>query len=567
MASVFEIPLINPLRFHHNTLTLGSAPNPAVSDSQFNTVHMDADFFIRTLSPYVKKEKYAQPWQTNDVIPIHVVGKDVTTGLYLARIVDANGAVVRTFNMVTDAGWALSGSQKIWEYYIPLYDVPEGFYLVELIKYGAFTEVDTFYISEPIHVKENHEGTVLIKYRHRKNDYGTYFETGITYQKRIFGKLMEFKPESKFFTYENTPMDLEMVSGYAYREFMLHIGGDGHPMPEYEYDILNRAFLCSDLSIDGIKYTRLEGAQLELNVGKDLALTPSKLGLRQKSAANSLVHPDLPNIVLTTLPDSERYYLKEFSYPSSSPVSVQKFFKSRKRMLGYLNYIFTTTHKYVSPEAFFTVDDEDKLVIKTTTSDAHSDYDGSVLGTLLSSWLEITATKIGSAEDIVISATAPSGTKNLAFLVDNQAQTVIAATTYTTAISQTYTVSGTKTVVLFSEAYEDMDLSGSDVIITDIGGQMPSGGTGFFCNNNLVSNVKNNLFLSCRGSLLQVDLSGNALSTAMVNKCIKYIYQCSKALSLDSGGNLLINSNNPPSSGLDAYYNGLLDYDWSVTHD
>jgi hypothetical protein len=57
MADIFKIPLINPLRFHHNTLTLGSAPNPAVSDSQFNTVHMDADFFIRTLAPYVKKQK------------------------------------------------------------------------------------------------------------------------------------------------------------------------------------------------------------------------------------------------------------------------------------------------------------------------------------------------------------------------------------------------------------------------------------------------------------------------------------------------------------------------------
>ena len=190
MANIFEIPQINPLKLFQQSDILNTAAYTQSSYQAFNPNindrGMDADFYIRGLKDYMDKPRYWQPYQQGDVIYLQWLGVDDyvlgPTVAYVARLINCSGQVVKEVDATVGSA---VGSLFIREVELPLYDIPEGKYFVQIHKVGLLTDYDFWVISEGIEVKQCHPNTLLFKYSNSSNDQGIFYETGIEFQLRV----------------------------------------------------------------------------------------------------------------------------------------------------------------------------------------------------------------------------------------------------------------------------------------------------------------------------------------------------------------------------------------------
>lgn len=275
-AKIFILPLTNPLKPIWQTDLLSSnnsATTLTAFDPSFNFRTTDQDFFYRTLKYYEDKNGYCQPYQQSDTIRIQWLSEYSTLAQYqYARLLDQYGNVytLKTVTVVKESGTytseidgVLLSSLTLYTVTIKLYDVAEGKYFLQLDHYDGITH--KYVIHEPIDVKQIHENTVRIDYYNSYNDQSTIYPN-LAYipQLRVHGCFTEMDNQSKFSVYEDQPLDMEMVSGIAYRLYTLTLGQMATMgIPEWYSDKLERALLCDNLYIDGIQYTRDEGAKLE----------------------------------------------------------------------------------------------------------------------------------------------------------------------------------------------------------------------------------------------------------------------------------------------------------------
>ena len=359
MANIFDIPLVNPLRFFQQTditynTSSGSVLNPGFNPN-YNTRQFDADFFRRSLQDWQDMTDFIQPFQQGDKLSIQWIGSDTTTANYVCRVLDCEG---RTFSTETITG-AAAGSNKRYDVNIPLYNKPEGVYFVQLqhIQTGA----DLFMISEPIHVKEYHDNTIRLDYYNSYNDQGVIYDTAnntINFSLRIPGDISELTTGSVFVVYEDQPRNLEMIGGKPYRSFKLTAGGYTNPIPEYLADKLERVLICDTLRIEGTYYTREESSKLEKQNVKNNPLSYYTIQLRERYNYDAIEVQQVECIVMGDVPTTPYFFVKEITI-NGTTYSVQKMFTGANNFLAYLNTnaFFSTIYN----SGYFAINSEDKL--------------------------------------------------------------------------------------------------------------------------------------------------------------------------------------------------------------
>lgn len=325
MANIFDIPILAPIRFFRQselTLNISAALLGAFNPS-YNSKQFDADFYQRTLQDYEDEGIYIQQFQNCDNIRFNFIGSDTSAANYVLRMLDCMGRAypLTGSTIAQNNSTAITGG-KLYDYNVPLYNIPEGKYFLQIqhIQSGD----DLYMISEPFHVKELHDNTVLLKYWNSYNDQGVMFTTdSIKMSIRIPGALRELTTGSKFFVYEDQPLNAEMISGKPYRTFKLIAGGRDMAVPEYIVDKLERITLCDSLMIDGKYYTREEGSKWEKQEVRLNPLAYYTLSMRERYNESSIEVQQVETVVMGTMPQTGAFFVKEITLATTT-YSVQK---------------------------------------------------------------------------------------------------------------------------------------------------------------------------------------------------------------------------------------------------
>jgi hypothetical protein len=209
---------------------------------------------------------------------------------------------------VTITGLKTIGESTLYEAFFTI-DTP-GLYRFELAN-GLADPAESYFCIKPL---EEMEGTVLLSYTHRKNDFDTIF-TGKRFNFRIEGGIYpgnktqaienEIFRDQRFYTHQ--------TSAIAYEVSILTIGSS-KGVPQWVGNKINWIFCLSDVEIDGIKSVRNESSTTELtSIGSNYPLYVHKISIEQPDEDN---HTLIDHYVFltdndgTAIQDNNNNYIK-----------------------------------------------------------------------------------------------------------------------------------------------------------------------------------------------------------------------------------------------------------------
>lgn len=558
MANIFDIPILAPIRFFKQsdiTLNISSALFGTFNPS-YNSRTFDADFYQRILQDYEDEGTFIQPFQTCDVIRFNFIGSDTTASNYVCRILDCNGRAypLSSSTVAQNNSTAITGG-KLYDYRIPLYNYPEGKYFIQI--QHIQTGEDVYMISEPFHVKEFHDNTIRIDYWNSFNDQGVMFTTdSIKFQLRVPGAVRELTTGSKFFVYEDQPLNLEMIAGKPYRSFRLNIGAMQYPVAEYIADKVERALICDSVMIDGKYYTREEGSKLEKQEVKNNPLAYYGINMRERYNESSIEVQDVETVVLGDMPQTESFYVKEITLATTT-YSVQKMFTGKTNFLAYLNSTSFTSS--ILTDGFFAEDSNSKLVFNKYT-------DFTISGTweLASNDVLLYGLKVGIDANFGTSFECTlTGTGNFA-VISGASGKYITTQNFTAYIGSqsivpTYTAGKQYEFWVFLDSgCTGIDLNAADPVAYLIGGELPVNCEYINAASTNVTKVEQGLFAqTISGAITSIDISGCKLSTHEINRATVQIYAATNTGAFD--GTCVIDLSGqtpsaPPDSGENMQY-------------
>ena len=249
---VIKIPFLNPLRFHN----IGTGK-----------------FACETIPDFENQSLYLQKFSATDTIKIQfLLLKNKYFDQYI-RIYDSNG------NKIANYGPVLKGE------YGSLYDVfstEESFYefsadniyyvvLKVLTIANVETGLYTNFVSEPFIIIPETANTLNITYTHDANRFDVAFfpnpsllELQEIFQLRIEGGVPSdgFSPESKDTFYIDQPNDTVMLNSIPFNTYKFLFGG-APGIPNWLANKLNMILSLSNVSINGRRYVKADGAKLE----------------------------------------------------------------------------------------------------------------------------------------------------------------------------------------------------------------------------------------------------------------------------------------------------------------
>lgn len=258
-----KIPDLNPLRW-----------------LKYNNNTRD-DFFVNELADVEQEEKYYQIFEQLDPINAQIQILPSVVTAYKMELVDQHMQVVKTASASTLYTDAVTGFRYVHFNCIPAGLVGCYFAKLSLTVDTGSTYIYDVYYSEPLDIQSSHEYSIQIDYRHDENDYDMVFQpaaTGLTslqrinytarpnaiYRIRVHGGLWEKNRNtgSVDVLYFNESHDPRLLHSTPFRSVVWSFG-NARGFPYWMYDKLARVFACSDTSIEGVYYTKDEGAELE----------------------------------------------------------------------------------------------------------------------------------------------------------------------------------------------------------------------------------------------------------------------------------------------------------------
>ncbi len=266
------------------------------------------DFAYNQIPTFEYSKGYNQIYFHGDRPVIQVLSSG-SCDMMQIMFVDINGNQV--------GGWAEWASDPVENYYgygvyefkfsvPPATTIPAGIYFLKLIITDSIG-VATFY-SEPISVQATTAGTLAIVYDHDENDFDRKF-TGpvLPSMIRIEGGMKSdgLQPGGKFTMFQDIDFNSVMLNSQPYNVEKFTFGGS-YGIPNHLADKLNRVFGLSDVTIDGVKYSRNEGAKLERSGDADYPLAGWSLDLVKSEnpygeTFTTIPIPDVPFTADTTL--------------------------------------------------------------------------------------------------------------------------------------------------------------------------------------------------------------------------------------------------------------------------
>lgn len=583
MALKFNISQLSTLKFYHQADILAlnaSTTDLAVFPSNYNHRHIDDDFAYRSLKSWESKTCYFQPWQQSDVIVLQWVGQEFAIGgtinPYYVRIIDSKGKVIKSQQPTTPG---LLGSDTLYNIKFGLWDVPEGRYYVQLKFQGYFSDLDTYMISEPIHVKQYHEDTMLLEGKNSFNDQGVIWAYDqLQMQLRVHCALIELAPQNKSNVYNNQPMDATLISAIPYREFQLVFGQNGEYLPDWFGDKLNRFMSCDKLLIDGKGFTRKQGATLEPKRIEGYPLSKWSIPVNEASSANDILITSTQRLNLGAVPNTDLFYIKGLYLTSISAyfsTLFETYFTGRQNFLDYLNGWFKLSY-FPGYIGHFTIDTNGDLIYQTSNEDEYTLLEalGLELRGILPYGLEVEVKQNGTLQFALQRVTANTHIYYATVWGNGTQQNYTSTTAGGVTQSKTYTSGIAYTAYLFCDDAKAVLFDDTHTDVISIYGNLPANLQNFFLANNALKYIRNNIFLWCIGGISTIDLSNNRLNTFEINKLIIRMYEAMIAGNIPTTGTNTADLSGqtpsaPPSSdvAIQSFISHLNSNNMSVTTD
>lgn len=251
---------------------------------------------------------YKQPWVVGDPIKYQIWLHDVDE--CNIDIVDCNGKLIRNVpkNIVLPGYLVNSIPYDICQFLIDTSDLlGDYFFIINYQKTGSPTIYKR--ISEPQEVLSELKPSILLKYTHRENDYGTLYRTSYNnYYEQIFylrvsGRIKHDKPANNRQTYEDQMLDLTALSSKPYDVWKFNFGS-GAGVPDWMGHKLNMIISHSDVFADDNQFTFIDELEKKDSGYYTRYLYQIAARFTQIKYAQQLFVPDPPEITGTfTLPD------------------------------------------------------------------------------------------------------------------------------------------------------------------------------------------------------------------------------------------------------------------------
>ena len=519
MANIFEIPLLNPLRAIWQSDKLNSDAGTVLYQAfnpSYNYRNIDSDWYYRTLKEYEQKQPYVQPFQQSDTIRVQWIGSNTSGHYDHIKLLDSNGSDT---GVSISVGSSVVGSNTLYTITLPLWNINEGKYFLSVYHHPASND-RTYIIFEPFYVKQVHIKTVRIDYYNSFNDQSVIYPTSAYIpQLRVHGCITDVTNDSKFNVYEDQPMNLEMVSGIPYRTFELTLGGS-KGIPQWYADIIERALLTDTLTIDGIAYTRAEGAKLEAKkeAGKPLNMYTIKLRERYNTATLDIVQKK--SYIVGAMPQTDYFWIETMTI-NGLGYQIRKMFKGKRNFLDYLNATYLLTSGY------WAEDYNNKLVFVLNSITTTISTTELTTANTLAYGVRFRCVGIG---DFTIDLSAPASSNFYAIAYSDGSasvnKTALATTPSLTTITKNFASNKPKDVFIFGSNIKTYDTTSSTIRITEVDGDLAIGCTDLYMSlvaSSLNLNTIGNLF-KYMTSLRYVGLSDLSLSSSMIDSIIMNLY-------------------------------------------
>ena len=277
---IIKISHLNPLRFH-NVQTGG---------------------FSHTLIPdFETKKYYIQKFCATDEIRFSVLLQKTQIESTEFQLLNLNGDII-----FADSGYTIGE-------YGSLYDVwgcSQGDDLISLINSetlyfiklsiltvgGVETGIPIEFLSDPFTLLEDSTNTLNITYTHHANRFDMAFYPALpattqeSFQFRIEGGVLSegFIPSSKDTAYIDQEYKVTILNSIPFDTYKFTFG-PSNGLPNWVAKKLNMIFALSDISINGRKYTKAEGAKLEANRDKGYPFAGWQIELMETEPNYSLL--------------------------------------------------------------------------------------------------------------------------------------------------------------------------------------------------------------------------------------------------------------------------------------
>jgi hypothetical protein len=311
-------------------------------------------------------------------------------------------------------------------------------------------------------------------------------------------------------------MNVEMVSGIPYRTFELTLGGS-KGIPQWYADIIERALLTDTLMIDGIAYTRAEGAKLESKkeAGKPLNMYTIKLRERYNTATLDIVQKK--SYVVGAMPQTDYFWIETMTINNAS-VNVRRMFKGKRNFLDYLNATYLLTYGY------WAEDYKNNLVF--VLNSIFTSINTTTLTTANTLAYGIRFRCVGTG-DFTIDLSAPASSNFYAIAYSDGSasvnKTALAVSTSITTITKNFAINKPKDVFVFGSNIKTYDTTSSTIRITEVDGDLAIGCTDLSMSSMIGTNTIGNLF-KYMTSLRYLGLDDLSLSSSMIDSIIMNLY-------------------------------------------
>lgn len=233
---------------------------------QYHNIPFDKAWFSEQLRPWEQPSTYAYPMQKNDQLDIQI-WSSVNIAAVLKVYKCGNSTPVDILIFQLPSGMPTIIEDNI-QYYVQRIRIKkffdtynEGTYYFEIE--FPLTVIKRF-ISEPIYVKADHKGTIIIDVGNTFNkDYVIFEQTRQRFRHRVPGALLKIIPKVSRTVFTEQDESTVPLSATAYRNRKLVLGGNGAPIPDWQIDKMNHVFTCDGTFIEGEQFTAVEGATFQ----------------------------------------------------------------------------------------------------------------------------------------------------------------------------------------------------------------------------------------------------------------------------------------------------------------
>lgn len=292
-----QIPLTNEFKFTEEGLEL--LP-------QYNYPQFDREANYYQLLPFQKKKFYKNRKQQNDKNCVQI--NTNLGGIEIEIRESITGVLLDTIAPTTTAsipGMEYNGvALDTYQWVFKLSDILPSFtgtcyYRITGTVPG--TGEEKAYISEPIWVKEKWPNTVLVEWGHDRNDYDTIFSLNPQFSIRIDGYYLLDETDSLDTQFEDQFNATVTLNTYVKRKFKLELGFY-NGIPRYMLDRLMNFFACKFIKVEGWKYSKSEGAKLEVDKSDTATVFNASIILEETNPTDSYTFST--STVITLLPAS-----------------------------------------------------------------------------------------------------------------------------------------------------------------------------------------------------------------------------------------------------------------------